>query len=172
MAAGADKMKNVKNVTPSVQQFHGRNLRRRDEWADLRSPVFANERVKRIISFLNTSSAFLRSQGKDHFFIEDDSPYFHWKHGIDAWKSFHEFCKFCITVTPDTTTSLRIKYKHVIEPSTVIAAPHPSSIHFQSKTQKMSQPCIHGHAAKDILVSSVGTGTYYTHISLLQSVDV
>ena len=136
-------------------------MRRRDEWAQLRSPVLANERVKRVISFLNKSTAFIRSKGKDHFFIEDDSPYFNWKHGVDAWKSFHEFCKFCITVTPDTTISLRSKYKHVVEPSTVISAPHPSSIHFKSRPQTISQSCITGgdkSAPKDILVSSVGTG--------------
>ena len=110
--------------------FSSRKLQPADPLKSLRDPSLARQRLSYVLSALKNSTYFQRYGGKDHFFIEDDSPYFSWKHSVYFWRDFHDLCKECSTVTPDTTASLREKYKDVITPSTVIAAPHPSAAHF------------------------------------------
>lgn len=126
----ASKIKNRRLSLLTEQQDAKKNRRKgkKDEWSHLRSQEAAEQRVRNVIAYLNSSAAFLKNMGRDHFFVEDDSPYFDWKHGVDAWKEFHHFCRFCLVVTPDTTVALRERFRSVIEPSKVVAAPHPSAV--------------------------------------------
>ena len=131
-----------------------------DSFDALRDPLLARQRLSQVLETLNSSTYFQRYGGRDHFFIEDDSPYFSWKHNVHFWRSFHDYCKECTTVTPDTTVSLREKYRDVIKPSTVVAAPHPSAAHFSWKSKEEISPppwaIDHMHHSK-YLVSTVGT---------------
>ena len=131
-----------------------------DRFTSLRDPMLARERLWYVLDALKNSTYFNRYGGRDHFFIEDDSPYFDWKHGVYFWRDFHELCKHCTKVTPDTTASLREKYQDVIIPSTVVAIPHPSAAHFTWKEQAEISPPPwardHFHHRKYI-ISTVGT---------------
>jgi hypothetical protein len=94
------------------------------------SDIFPNERVKFIVSYLKSSLYFSRLKGKDHFSIEDDSPFFSWKHDITSWRYFNSFCKECILITPDNTASLRDKFGHLISVDRLISSPHPAAYHY------------------------------------------
>ena len=73
--AAADKSLS-RNITRRILRKRAENDLSTDIFHQLRSPEFAIARVRRVIAMLNASKYFHRSGGRDHFFIEDDSPYF------------------------------------------------------------------------------------------------
>jgi len=91
--------------------------------------ILPNQRVFSVASILNSSTYFRRLNGKDHFVIEDDSPFFTWKHDIASWRYFNLFCQECLLVSPDNTASLRNKFRYLIRDK-LISAPHPSAYHY------------------------------------------
>jgi hypothetical protein len=81
------------------------------------------------LNSLSNSKYFGKNHGRDHVLIEDDSPYFSWKHDVAAWRRLHDMCKECVTVTPDTTLALRHQYRNILSVDRVVATPHPSAYH-------------------------------------------
>jgi hypothetical protein len=128
-------------------------------WECSKSNISTKElspRASFAIAELTNSKYFKRNNGKDHFFIEDDSPFFDWKHDFASWRQFHDLCKNCLTVTPDNTKRLRDQFKHIIRPDTIISTPHPAAIHFSDKVKFFPWSQRNEHHDR-ILVSSVGT---------------
>ena len=148
----ASKPSNKLNNSVNSKPFQSKNV----IFDDLRTPAFATKRLYNIISLLNSSSDFQKLNGKNHFVIEDDSPYFEWKHNVQAWKDFHEFCKFCMKITPDVTDELRDKFKSIIIPTTILSAPHPSAIHYNNAVGKPPWD-ISLNRHNKFIVSTVGT---------------
>jgi hypothetical protein len=105
------------------------------DWIGALQPAVseADNRTAEVIRALRTSPFFQRFKGNDHFFIEDDCPYFVWKHDNPSWRAFRAFCKKCVSVTPDNPWDLRAIYKHVVSPSTVISTPHPAALHHPTR---------------------------------------
>ena len=112
-----------------------------------------------VVSFLSSSKYFLKNRGKDHFYIEDDSPFYSWKHEVSAWKSFHQICKNCVLVTPDNTASLREEFSSIIRPDSLVSAPHPAAYHFIPN-------CILGNCAQVVPWSE----NFENHSSVITSV--
>jgi len=143
-----------KSNDSNSSSFRRRLRRREDKLSYLRKPELAYKRLHRVISYLNSSTSFTKNKGRDHFFIENDSPYFSWKHGVSLWKEFHDYCTLCYAITPDVTTALKDKYRNIVQPSKVLAAPHPSSVHFSRSAPWMAHS---NEEHRKILVSAVGT---------------